>query len=98
MSPYNEVKIVFLQKFFNHVIREDVGDSTLILSPAFGHKVQNNGGVALTWIRPKQVGQDAKFWNLGGSLELLDLAETFQVGAQSTMHSQYSVLDDCCNG
>jgi hypothetical protein len=56
MGTTDEVQVIDLEKFFKGIRTEKVTDASL--------KVFLESLVALSWIRPQQVADNARIWNL----------------------------------
>lgn len=86
----DEVEVVGLQELREHVLPEDVADTTLlILVPAL---LLENG------VGPEQVAEHALAGDIGGPVEREDLLEFYEFRGDASVHAEDLLLDDGRDG
>lgn len=87
VGPAYQVQIVFVQEGLDHVAAEYLADAALhIRRPPRG---------SFLGVRPQQVAHKPVLRDLDGPRDAADLLQVLQLGAETPVHAQYLLPDDC---
>lgn len=90
MRTTDEVKFIVLEELSEHVCPEEIADATfLVLVPAF---------LVVDWVRPQDIAEHALAGDVCWSVQGEDLSDFVEFGTDSSMHAEYLLLDDGCDG
>ena len=89
MSSAYKIEIVLLQKLYKFICTKRTRNTSVTLPPPFSIGAR---------IRPQQITQETIIRNLSRPLNILYLVQTSQFGRETTMHAQYLVINERCNG
>lgn len=93
VAPYYEINVKLLYHSLDYVLTEYVADSPIVVAPFVLFYVEELRLRKRRGIRPKQVAKNAMLWDLLRSLNLLDLVQLIHVFAQTSMHTENSILN-----
>lgn len=85
MCSANQVQLVTLVELLDHVVTKNVAHSSVVVSPTLD---------VVFRIRPKEVAKKACVWDFLWSMLLVDYLEVVQIWTQSTMHSEYTIVNN----
>jgi hypothetical protein len=74
-------------ELLNNVRTEDITHSSVIIAPSLNFVLR---------VRPEQIAEEACVWYILWSMLLIDNFEVVQIWTESSMHTQNSVINDCC--
>ena len=89
MGPADEIDVVFLQELLDHGLTERVRHATIVFTPA---------GLALLRVGPDQIAEEPALGHLGWPRDLLQLRNGDELRAQTAVHTEDLVIDECSNG
>ena len=62
MRSANQVDIILFEELLDDNFTESVADTTIVVTPR---------GLALLWVGPEEIAEEAVLWHLGGSRNLM---------------------------
>lgn len=72
----------------DNVRTEDERDTSLIFAPTLSVFLR---------VRPQEIAQQARVWDVGWPVDFADLVETHQLRGQTAVHADDLVVDESCN-
>jgi hypothetical protein len=88
MRTAYKIQIMPPQKLSDNIFTKSKRNSSVILSPPYN---------VFIGISPKQVAQKARIRDISGSHDSFNLLHVLQLWAQSTMHTEDLLVDNCGN-
>lgn len=86
MGSTNQVQIVFFQKLDQRLFPKNIRDPSIITLPSIYQR---------TGISPKQITNNPRIRNFNSPLNLIQLFNRLQIRRYTTMHTKYSIADQC---
>ena len=85
MSSANQVQVVSVEEFGDHVSSECEADSSVVLSPSLD---------ILVGVRPEQITEESGVGDIGWSHDPPDLLHALQVGTQAAVTTEDLLVHD----
>lgn len=84
----NKIDVVLVCKLADDSLAKDVADTSIVFCVAIDTPLR---------VRPEQITEETHFWHICRPDNILDLVQTFQFWAQTTVHAENFVVNEGCD-